>query len=481
MKIRILPALVAGVMATTAFLSSCLKSDYAEIEYPVESSIKAFSIGTLHQTIHGKDSEGNDSFYVDTISYADVPFTIDQINRKIYNKDSFPKEVDVTKVLASISADNGAIYYVNKNGKDSLWTSADSLDFTNEVTFKVMAYSELQNKFVFGKPYTVKVNVHKLNPDSLVWKHFGDKKFAEGVTFAEQKAVYMNEYLYVFGKTESSVIKVFKAHVHRGNLEGWEDISSNIIGTKVNIYSATAFNNDIYYVEEANADANGKLCKLLNNPGEVKSIEGLSSLISVSNDNLLAYNKTDNKVITINANGEEVADAYGDGKSPFVSKYDLSGRFSAISTESTHNSNIWRTVVMTNNSGTAKTDTTANVFSYISSDKVWTKFQPNNPTTCPNQGNISMISYDGKLFAYGEEFDYFYSSTDNGLNWKKEEDYMIFPTENKNGIDKLTTYRNRGSYSTVVEDNGNKGSFIWFIWQDGTATRTCLNRLMPKE
>ena len=471
MKIRILPALVAGVMATTAFLSSCLKSDYAEIEYPVESSIKAFSIGTLHQTIHGKDSEGNDSFYVDTISYAHVPFTIDQINRKIYNKDSLPKEVDVTKVLASISADNGAIYYVNKNGKDSLWTSADSLDYTNEVTFKVMAYSELQNKFVFGKPYTVKVNVHKLNPDSLVWKHFGDKKFAESVTFTEQKAVYMNEDLYVFGKTGNSV-KVFKAHVLRGNLEEWNEITP-ANPQNINIYSATAFNNDIYYVADADGNGNGKLYKLLDNPGQVGSLEGLSSLISVSNGNLLAYNKTDNKVITINANGEEVTD----GESSFVSGYDLSGRFSAISTASIHNRNIWRTVVMTNNSGTANTDATANVFSYTSGDKDWTKY----PTTCPNQGNISMISYDGKLFAYGEKFDYFYSSTDNGLNWKKEEDYMIFPTENKNGIDKLTTYRNGGSYSTVVEDNGNKGSFIWFIWQDGTATRTCLNRLLPKE
>lgn len=471
MKIRILPALVAGVMATTAFLSSCLKSNYAEIDYPVESSIKAFSIGTLRQTIYGKDSEGNDSIYTDTISYAHVPFTIDQINRQIYNKDSLPKEVDVTRVLASISADNASIWYKNKYDRDSLWTSADSLDFTNEVTFKVLAYSELQNNFVFGKPYTVKVNVHKLNPDSLVWKHFEDKKFAKGVTFTEQKAVYMNEDLYVFGKTGNSV-KVFKAHVLRGNIDGWEDISSTVTGTDVNIYSATAFNNYIYYV------ANGMLYKVLDNSERVGALTNLKSLISVSNDNLLAYN-TDNKIININANGEEVADADGDGESSFVKDNTLPERFSAISTKSTHNSTIWRTVVMANNP--IETGTTANVFSYISSDKVWTKFQPNNPTTCPNQGNISMISYDGKLFAYGEEFDYFYSSTDNGLNWKKEEDYMIFPTENKNGIDKLTTYRNEGSYSTVVEDNGNKGSFIWFIWQDGTATRTCLNRLMPKE
>lgn len=464
MKIRILPALVAGVMATTAFLSSCLKSDYAEIEYPVESSIKAFSIGTLHQTIHGKDSEGNDSFYVDTISYADVPFTIDQINRKIYNKDSLPKEVDVTKVLASISADNGAIYYVNKNGKDSLWTSADSLDFTNEVTFKVMAYSELQNKFVFGKPYTVKVNVHKLNPDSLVWKHFGDKKFAEGVTFTEQKAVYMNDYIYVFGETAEGNVKIYKANVNRGSFTSWEEVSTSI--TSIDINSAIVYNNEVHFI------ADGKLYNLSSN-NQIGSETNLSNLISVNGDKLLAYT-TGNKIVSLNSNGTKAKET------DFIEGKNLNGRISAVSYTAEHNTSLWRTIVMKNRVKEVESDTTAMVFNNISSEDKWQEYTPINPTTCPNQGNISMISYDGKLFAYGEEFDYFYSSTDNGLNWKKEEDYMIFPTAEENNMS-LKAYRNGGSYSTVVEDNGNKGSFIWFIWQDGTATRTCLNRLMPKE
>jgi len=136
---------------------------------------------------------------------------------------------------------------------------------------------------------------------------------------------------------------------------------------------------------------------------------------------------------------------------------------------------------MTNNKGTSDADSTAVVFSYISGDREWVKFQANNPTTCPNMGNISMIKYDGKVYAFGENFDDFYSSKDNGLNWSKETDYMVFPIEYKNGIDKLITYRGNGSYSAVVEDNGNKGSFIWFIWEDGSATRAVLNRLMPKE
>lgn len=464
MKIRILPALVAGVMAATAFLSSCLKSDYAETDYPAESSIRDFSIGTLRQTIYGTSSKGEDSIYVDTISYADVPFTIDQINRKIYNKDSLPKEVDVTKVLASISADNGAIYYVNKNGKDSLWTSTDSLDFTNEMTFKVLAYSELQNQFVFGKHYTVKVNVHKLNPDSLVWKHFGDKKFAEGVTFAEQKAVYMNDYIYVFGETAEGNVKIYKANVNRGSFTSWEEVSTSI--TSIDINSAIVYNNEVHFI------ADGKLYNLKDN--QIGSETNLSNLISVNGDKLLAYT-TGNKIVSLNSDGTKAKET------DFIEGKNLNGRISAVSYTAEHNTSLWRTIVMKNRVKEVESDTTAMVFNNISSEDKWQEYTPINPTTCPNQGNISMISYDGKLFAYGEEFDYFYSSTDNGLNWKKEEDYMIFPTENKNGIDKLTKYRNGGSYSTVVEDNGNNGSFIWFIWLDGTATRTCLNRLMPKE
>ena len=461
--------MVAGVMAASAFLSSCLGNDYGDIEYPSESSIKSFSVGTLHQTFYGKDSNGNDSVYVDTVSYADVPFTIDQINRRIYNKDSLPKEVDITRVVTSISADN-AVYY-EKNGKDTIWSSADSLDFTNNITLKVMAYSKIQNNFVFGEPYTVTLNVHKLNPDSLVWKYFGNKKFENNSILTEQKAIYNNEEIYVFGKTANGEFKVNKASVTRGNITSdWEEVAINT--TDVNIYSATAFNGKIYYI------ANDELYTLENQGTKVGNLTGLTNILCVSNNNLMVYKKAENEIVSIDSEGNELSE----GKSKFVSGYDLKERLSAISTPSLHNSSLWRTIVMTNdNDGTVETDTTANVFSYISSDTEWVKYQPNNPTTCPNQENISMISYDGKLFAYGEKFDYFYSSTDNGLNWKKEEEYMLFPDKQKESSISLETYRNGGSYSTVSEENGNKGSFIWFIWQDGSMTRACLNRLLPKE
>lgn len=467
MKIRILPSLVAGIMTATFFLSSCLGNDYEEIEYPSTSSITSFSIGTLHQTFYVKSSEGEDSVYTDTISYADVPFTIDQINRKIYNKDSLPKDVDITRVVASISADYAAVYYV-KNNKDTIWTTTDSLDFSKPVTFKVMTFNPTLNQFDFGASYEVSVNVHKLNPDSLVWKHFENNKFANNIVYTKQKAVYTNESLYVFGETADGSVKANKTSVERGNISSWNEIT---LPAGTNIYSATAFNNNVYFV------ANGELYFLENQITKVGNFTGLTNLITVSNGKLMAYKGNENKVVTINSEDNEPTGE----ESNFVNGYDLNGRMSAISMPSSHNKDLWRTIVMTNNIGTSEADSTATVFSYISNDTEWVKYQPNNPTTCPNQGNISMITYDGKIYAFGEDFDYFYTSNDNGLNWNQETGYMVFPSENKNGIDKLTTYRGNGSYSAVVEENGNKGSFIWFIWEDGSATRALLNRLTPKE
>ena len=397
MKIRILPSLVAGIMTATFFLSSCLGNDYEEIEYPSTSSITSFSIGTLHQTFYVKSSEGEDSVYTDTISYADVPFTIDQINRKIYNKDSLPKDVDITRVVASISADYAAVYYV-KNNKDTIWTTADSLDFSKPVTFKVMTFNPTLNQFDFGASYEVSVNVHKLNPDSLVWKHFENKKFANNIVYTKQKAVYTNESLYVFGETADGSVKANKTSVERGNISSWNEIT---LPAGTNIYSATAFNNNVYFV------ANGELYFLENQITKVGNSTGLTNLITVSNGKLLAYKGNENKVVTIDSEGNELTE------SNFVNGNDLNGRMSAISMPSSHNKDLWRTIVMTNNIGTSEADSTATVFSYISNDTEWVKYQPSNQTTCPNQGNISMLTYDGNISAFGEDFDYFYTSNDN--------------------------------------------------------------------
>lgn len=70
---------------------------------------------------------------------------------------------------------------------NTIWTSTDSIDFTDPVEFKVYAYSGVE-----GKPYTITINVHKQEPDTISWKKFDTQLFNAG-NLSEQKAVYAKE------------------------------------------------------------------------------------------------------------------------------------------------------------------------------------------------------------------------------------------------------------------------------------------------
>ena len=87
MKIKFLP-LIAVLFAATSIMTSCLDNDVEQITYTSETSITGFSLGTLNINRMGKDKNGLDRPYVDTLDCSNYPFTIDQINRTITNKDS---------------------------------------------------------------------------------------------------------------------------------------------------------------------------------------------------------------------------------------------------------------------------------------------------------------------------------------------------------------------------------------------------------
>lgn len=471
MKIRILPFIAATMIIAGSFLSSCLKNDYEEIDYPSISSIESFSLGTLYQTIYKGGSKGQDT--IDTISYAKHPFVIDHINRKIYNVDSLPKGVDVSKALAKVVAD-GNVYYRNKNGHDTLLTSNDSLDFTKEILLKVLTYSPVYKDFRFGKPYTVTVNVHKFNPDSLVWKHYADRTdLYFNNSLSEQKAVFSDNKIYVFGKESDNSIKAYKLAVNKGNITGnWENIALPSVAN-INTNSVLAYNNDVYYT------AGGELYRLSDN-SKVGDLTGIANLVSVSNGTMIAYMDNGN-FITIDKDGNKISDAGAFENTE--DKFDFNTRFFAVSYPASHNKDLWRTTVMSNNN---PGNTTANVYSYTGSDNHWGKMTPNYPAICPNLDNISMIKYDGKLYAFGGEygegdnkiasFSMFYNSNNNGFDWReeKEDGYMKFDSE-------IAGYYNNQPYSCVVEtDNEGKESFIWFVWHDGKVTRGHLNKFAPK-
>ena len=181
--------MIAVFFAATSIMTSCLDNDVDQITYTSETSITGFSLGTLHIDRVGKDQNGEDSAYVDTLDCSNYPFTIDQINRTITNKDSLPVGTHIDKVITSITYDAGMLAYKPKGSeRDTIWTSTDSIDFTDPVEFKVYAYSGVE-----GKPYTQQYPIDSSNPMvskeidvSALWKkivHNAWKSAEPGVLF----------------------------------------------------------------------------------------------------------------------------------------------------------------------------------------------------------------------------------------------------------------------------------------------------------
>ena len=478
MKIKFLPFLVGGLFATSLFFSSCLNNDVEEIVLPSESSIRSFSIGTVSMEKVTKDSLGNDSTFIDTVSCAHYPFTIDQLKRTIENKDSLPVGSDPSKILVNIEADTKAIVYERRgeNGevKDTLWSPSDTIDFTRPVAFKVFAHNGMM-----GKSYMVTVNVHKQIPDTLEWSHFTTPQFTSA-KLNKQKTVECNNALYTFGTKEDGTPIAEVLPLNNGKTTTWKFIAE--LPEKTNTYSLQAWGNVLYFV------AGGKLYKL-NSDASVEAVGALSNLqsiiglgnISANKEAMFALN-SNHKMVALNADGSLAKEQELGFIDDMTFKTD---RLSSAHFATRHNKSLTRTIVMSNS--TNDTDTIASVFNYTTNDDKWGQISLKEPTICPNLENISMIYYDKKLYAFGggmpskdiKPFEKFYCSIDNGLTWKEVKRNMIFPKEDSPKHPNVRPFVNyytpnvEGSYSAVVDHN----HFIWFIWQNGNVTRGRVNRL----
>lgn len=465
MKIKFLP-LLAVFFAATSIMTSCLDNDVEQITYTSETSITGFSLGTLNINRMGKDKNGLDSPYVDTLDCSNYPFTIDQINRIITNKDSLPVGTHIDKVITSITYDAGMLGYTPKGSdNDTIWTSTDSIDFTEPVEFKVYAYSGVE-----GKPYTITINVHQQEPDTISWKKFDTQLFNAG-SLSEQKAVYANGKVYVFGKNGNGT-HIEYSDVANDNPSPWVPVTDNI-SSNIDTYSATAWAGNIYFL----AETNKQLYKLDANSNEITSV-GTETF-----EMLIGANEIKSELYAVKGgkSGIYKENTWTEDADPFT-LCPTGKPFFSNTTTASYNSNITSTVALCYNQGTTANDTTALVFNRMSSDNKWETRMQNLPL--PNLKNVTMIYYDGKLYAFGGEsvkpevkpFSQFYCSTDNGLCWRPVTECMAFPAE----FGTLYT-THHGNYSCAVtpklENGTSRGNFIWIVWEDGSISRGRINRL----
>lgn len=483
MKIKFLP-LIAVLFAATSIMTSCLDNDVEQVTYTSETSITGFSLGTLNIDRIGKDKDGKDSAYVDTLDCSEYPFTINQMTREIENKDSLPYGTHIDKVITSVTYDAGALAYRPKGtDKDTLWTSTDSIDFSGDtrtmstvtpIEFKVYAYSG-----AIGQAYKVKVNVHQQTPDTIAWKKF-DNSFSAG-NLSEQKAVYANGKVYVFGKNGNNT-QIEYSDVSNDNPTSWTPVAS--IPANIDTYSATVCAGYIYFL----AGNNKQLYKLDVNSNEITSVGTETFEMLIGGNDI----KSELYAVKNGESGIYRENTWTKDTDPFT-QFQADQPFFSNTTTASYNSDITTTIALCNNPGTTDNDTTALVFNRMSSDNKWGKRIQNLPL--PNLENVTMIYYDGKLYAFGggygeiKPFSQFYCSTDNGLCWRPVTECMAFPAEvpdpekpNKEYINFPNLYdTHHGNYSCAVtpklESETSRGNFIWIVWEDGSICRGRINRL----
>jgi hypothetical protein len=227
-KIKFCGLLIAGL----AFLmSSCLGSDSTTID---DWNLGNAQIATF--------SLSNDSIK----GLSDVVFTIDQVNGKIYNRDSMPHGTVIDeKVICSISyefAALGTLFVSQETGDTVYWNGSDSVDFSSPVWITVYPYDGVSTK-----TYEAWINIHRVNPDSIIWELSPD--LISGKSFSEMKVLLYNDLYYMYAKVPSVSGTGVECELYRSETSDrmeWEPASITGLPGNTVLSRMTEYGNFLY-------------------------------------------------------------------------------------------------------------------------------------------------------------------------------------------------------------------------------------------
>ena len=227
MRIKFLSVIVSFLIVSFA-LSSCLDSD-DNYEFSSDATIHAFGI----DTIHGKHYK----------------FTIDQLNRLIYNRDSLPVGSDtiIDRILIDTMTVTGWI--TSGSPTDTVFVISDSVDLRPAMNNDAgMLFKAHAADGVTVREYKLKVNVHLQDPDSLVWTDMQKRGniFSNTINLGQQKAVVLGDELFVY-TSNSTAYKTSTAP----DKYNWSKVNVSNLPSDVKLTSAVEYNNALYMVTES--------------------------------------------------------------------------------------------------------------------------------------------------------------------------------------------------------------------------------------
>lgn len=448
----ILPAVL-----TTVLLTSCLSnSDDVSMESNT-CYISNISFDSFRRLTTTKASDGvTDSTFYSTYTASNWVFTIDHKTMFIENRDSLPYNTDLSRVVMNMSYTAGLAYYRQSDAWDDdpwiSYQSTDSIDLRKPLHIKLVATDNTERR------YTLKINVHTMESDTLRWVAVASNNIISGAY--PMKALSWHNEMCVLVNDGSAVVMM--AHP-QSNLGEWTRQVTDLPVT-TDLSSLSKGTNNLFV-----SSTDGELYSSADGLAWTKLFqhEGLC-LVGVSHDKLYAkYNGVINSIYI---------GSTGWSEDPLDEDAALLPDAEIAAITYTQNENLTRMVIVGNR--TLESDTCALVWS-----KCWTDFEEedteswmhynkgwDNTNPLPMLTQMTLMHYDNMLMIAGgdskdgtiEALERFYVSEDNGLTWWRL--HNIIPPSELRGVD--------GYITATVDDS----KFIWLI-AGNKVFRGRLNRL----
>jgi len=450
------------LLATAPFLllGSCISND--EVANDDYCYIWEVSLGSLKREVAMLDTSGKDTTITSSYSGNKYPMTINQRTQTIENMDSLLYGTVLRAVLVDISYNGSTLVYRTKDDEDSTWltyNSTDSMDLRKPVELMLVA-----NDGLSARLYTLKLNVHSVEGDSLYWKKVNDA-VPQLQNLDQQRAFIMQDNLAVLGKKDDAITFV------ECSSEGvWDETPTNLpsdadiqtLAKKGNAFYVSTAEGDIY------TTADGKNWQKLNipqHPGLVLAGATPDYLYALMDGELYRCSEDGLGGWSFQPEGLDESSAFLPSK--------------GVRTLLMKQANGSQRLVLVGNRS-EESDKTSVVWSKMwnedvsEGEAVWMYVNQteDNKYALPQLESLNLIQYDDKCMAFGgasvtgkgtdKAMDALFVSEDYGISWRKDSELHL--PEQLKGVN--------GPVCSVVDDN----NVIWII-ANGEVWRGKLNRL----
>lgn len=432
---------------------SCGSSDEEEYELSPYAMLKSFGLGNIRSAYPSFTSTGEDTLVLKTVQMTAFPFTINQVTGEVYNNDSLPYATNTSKVVAKFVVNGVASIYVDSLDSYEQLLTTDSVDFTTPRKLRI--YSENAEYY---KDYTVRINVHQVDPEKMVWNKY---PAVEGLV--PVRAVELGGKMCLYGKDGNGAATVASTVLE--GVPAWEVSQVSGLPADTDLSTIQLFNGALYAVAGGNVytSADGAVWTLSASDTGAVAIVGASEedgKLWIAGSQGVLWSE-DAATFTVNEALPEGFPLYGVS----LASYPLN-----------HNKKIVRYMLV----GYTAEDKSGEpaVWSKLSTEAKWTNYKnEENKYECPALEGLSVVRYDNYLYAVGgagtvngrevAPFNSFYISKDNGIAWKISTGfYQRIPEE---------LVGNDAPFAVAVDSR----NFIWIInsGTDGGAWKGIINRL----